>query len=75
MNKYIDKLNELLEKNIDADKASAIKWAISNLENSQGSAAKGSNIDALKAIAEDENYKEYAQALNWAIYSLENFFI
>ena len=75
MDKYIDKLNELLEKNIDADKAAAIKWAISNLENSQGSAAKGSNIDALKAIAEDENYKEYAQALNWAIYSLENFFI
>ena len=75
MDKYIDKLNELLEKNIDADKAAAIKWAISNLENSQGSAAKGSNIDALKTIAEDENYKEYAPALNWAIYSLENFFI
>lgn len=75
MDKYIDKLNELLEKNIDADKAAAVKWAISNLENSQGSAAKGSNIDALKAIAEDENYKEYAQVLNWAIYSLENFFI
>ena len=75
MDKYLDKLYELLEKESDTDRKSAIHWAISNLENSQGSAAKGSNIDALKTIAEDENYKEYAQALNWAIYSLENFFI
>ena len=75
MDKYLDKLYDLLEKESDTDRKSAIHWAISNLENSQSSAAKGNNIDILKTIAVDENCKEYIPALNWAIYSLENFFI
>ena len=75
MDKYIEKLQELLEKGIDADKASAVKWAISNLENSQGSASNANNIAILKMLAEDENFKEYAVALNWAVYSLEYFFV
>lgn len=75
MDKYIDKLNELLEKELDAEKSGCLKWALTTLENSQGSVADKAKIDVLYSIAQDEKYAAYAQAVNWLIYSLEYFFI